>query len=394
MDMESHEEKLHNMIKISKIESAKDQARDAARLIRDKQREQQRLGINSSSSLSGSTTTMNLENSFPTQTGNSVDKTMRKNYVTMFLVANPPEAFMNSASVQHNAPRGAQVLKGMSLSSTGKNKSLEDALVKEDKLAPVTTAKVPTFDTVVSAPVVQHPIMMVISEKVNAKLTRDGVAELLDIKGSLSITAVDDIAALCSVQLKLRENAMFAFNTHPKVNKALYEKSGLLQLKDTTKGFPSGRPVGILRWTLNGTNDDMVPLKINCWPEEESRGQMNVSIEYSMDISSIELHDVRITIPLGTSELPSIISVDGSHRVTGTDLIWEIDMIDKSNSSGSLEFTILQRNADAFFPVSVQFFSQQLYCDLEVTSVHSVTDGAPIIYGLSKGMASEEYIIE
>ena len=45
MDMESHEEKLHNMIKISKMETAKDQARDAARVIRDRQREQQRLGV-------------------------------------------------------------------------------------------------------------------------------------------------------------------------------------------------------------------------------------------------------------------------------------------------------------------------------------------------------------
>ncbi len=47
--MESHEEKLHQMIQISKMESAKDQARDAARSIRDRQREQQRLGIGSSS---------------------------------------------------------------------------------------------------------------------------------------------------------------------------------------------------------------------------------------------------------------------------------------------------------------------------------------------------------
>jgi hypothetical protein len=45
--MESHEEKLHNMIKISKMESARDQARDAARTIRDRQREQARLGISS-----------------------------------------------------------------------------------------------------------------------------------------------------------------------------------------------------------------------------------------------------------------------------------------------------------------------------------------------------------
>ena len=55
--MESHEEKLHNMIKLSKIESAKGQARDAAISIREKQREQMKSGtpmqgIGSGSSLS------------------------------------------------------------------------------------------------------------------------------------------------------------------------------------------------------------------------------------------------------------------------------------------------------------------------------------------------------
>ena len=43
--MESHEENLHNMIKISKMETAKDQARDAARTIRDRRLQQQRSGV-------------------------------------------------------------------------------------------------------------------------------------------------------------------------------------------------------------------------------------------------------------------------------------------------------------------------------------------------------------
>lgn len=42
--MESHEEKLHNMIKISKIESAKDQANDAAKVIRERQKAAQKSG--------------------------------------------------------------------------------------------------------------------------------------------------------------------------------------------------------------------------------------------------------------------------------------------------------------------------------------------------------------
>ena len=43
MEMESHEEKLHNMIKISKMESARESAKDAAKVIRERQREQGRM---------------------------------------------------------------------------------------------------------------------------------------------------------------------------------------------------------------------------------------------------------------------------------------------------------------------------------------------------------------
>jgi coatomer subunit delta len=298
-------------------------------------------------------------------------------------------------------PSKAAAVKGMSLMSKGgKNKSLEDALYKEDKLAPVMVAsgKAASADSGPPppvAPLIQHPVMLVIAEKVSAKMTREGVIDSFDVKGSLTLTALDDESANCGVQLKLGDTGEFVFNTHPKVNKPLYDKSYLVQLKDTSKGFPSERPVGILRWTYACTNDDLVPLKINCWPEEESRGQMNVSIEYTLE-KSMDLHDVRIRIPLGTSDSPTILSVDGSHRYNSQtcELIWELQLIDRSNSTGSLEFTISQKTSDAFFPITVQFSSQQLFCPVDVVSVNSVETGAPIKYGLTKGMSTEEYSIE
>jgi coatomer subunit delta len=287
----------------------------------------------------------------------------------------------------------------MSLSAGGKNKALEDALVKEDKLAPILTASkmvsaASNASSAIIQPIVQQPVMLQITEKVSAQVSRDGVIESFDIKGSLTLTAATDEAALCSVQLRLGSVDAFSFSTHPKVNKALYDKSGLLQLKDTTKGFPASRPVGILKWTLAAGNEDLLPIKINCWPEEESRGQMNVSIEYTVDYK-IELHDVKIRIPLGTSEAPGIVSIDGSHKHNAStgELVWEIDLIDQSNTSGSLEFNIAQKNGDAFFPISVHFTSHQLFCQLEVSSVHTATGDTPIQYGISKGMSTEDYLI-
>ena len=100
---------------------------------------------------------------------------------------------------------------------------------------------------------------------------------------------------------------------------------------------------------------------------------------------------------MGTSESPGIINIDGSykHNASVGELVWEIDMIDQSNSTGSLEFNIAQRSSDALPPIVVQFTSQQLYCNVQVSSVRSAGENAdrPIQYGLSKSMSTEDYIV-
>lgn len=40
--------------------------------------------------------------------------------------------------------------------------------------------------------------------------------------------------------------------------------------------------VGVLRWSLSTTDESQMPLTINCWPEPEGGGQMNVSMEYEL----------------------------------------------------------------------------------------------------------------
>lgn len=40
--------------------------------------------------------------------------------------------------------------------------------------------------------------------------------------------------------------------------------------------------VGVLRWSLTTTDESQMPLTINCWPEAEGGGQMNVNMEYDL----------------------------------------------------------------------------------------------------------------
>ena len=312
-------------------------------------------------------------------------------------------AVREPVSQNFSESRKPAAVKGMSLTKAAKNQTLEDALVKEDKLAPLVTARSAAVSTAShevasAAPVVQQPVMLAIVEKVSARITRDGVVESHDIKGSLGLTAASDEAGLCAVQMRAGSNVdLFAFQTHPKINKALYDKSGLLQMKDTSKGFPSGRPVGILKWNYSSTSsDDLIPLKINCWPEEESRGVMLVVIDYSMDLPHLTLHNVRITIPLGTSEHITVQSVDGSYKQNSSagEVYWDLPMIDSSNSSGTFEFTVAQKSTDAFFPIAVNFTSANLCCNVSVAAVTTADGQHPVQYGLSQVMSTEEYTIE
>lgn len=46
--------------------------------------------------------------------------------------------------------------------------------------------------------------------------------------------------------------------------------------------WPVSIQVGVLRWSLSTTDESHLPLTINCWPEQEGGGQMNVSMEYEL----------------------------------------------------------------------------------------------------------------
>jgi len=49
-------------------------------------------------------------------------------------------------------------------------------------------------------------------------------------------------------------------------------------------------------------------------------------------------------------------------------LEWRLPVIDASNKSGSMEFTVTGHTND-FFPVNVSFVSKKSFCDIEVGTV-------------------------
>ena len=306
------------------------------------------------------------------------------------------------AAPVHQPPK--VVAKGMKLGgmgAAGKKDSLMAAMAMEDNLLPASKAG-DAFGlgfglgaAPAPAPVVPStPLTLVLEEKINVAMNREGSIESCEVKGTLTLTANTEAGAAANVVVNknvISKLAGFTFATHPKVDKKIYEKDGVLTLKGG-KGFPTGRGVGILRWSY--TSEDAAPITVNCWPENEGNGTMNVNVEFELTRSDMTLVDVNILLPLGTSDPPAIESCDGQYKhdpMAGM-MCWHFDKIDASCSAGSLEYSIAGNNADAFFPVQIMFKSERLLCPIEVTGVTSSANGTTIPNMLMKSFSPESYV--
>ena len=395
LEMDSHEEKLHNMVKKTKMDSAKDQAAHMSKVIKSRQREASKSGVGPGgmAGLGGGS----FEDDPYGGGGGDFGGGMG--------MPAPP---MGGESPYGESPYGAPApppepvvqVKSMKLGGKKNKSSLMDKMAAEDgiSIAPAFTPSKPASSSAAPPPpppTAAQPISLIVEEKLTVALSQEGALESFDLKGTLSLTANDEGAALCKVQIADKAAAAgTTFQVHPKVSKKDWEADGAVMMKDASKGFPVGRPVGVVRWSLSTTDEALVPLTINCWPEDEG-GEINVNIEYQLQ-RPVSLSDVQIVIPLGTSAAPSIASIDGAHKHNAREenMVWSLELIDESNKTGALEFNIRSRDTDAFFPIQVSFVSQDVYCTAQVAGVSHIESGAPITHSLTKSLMVDNFRIE
>ena len=63
-------------------------------------------------------------------------------------------------------------------------------------------------------------------------------------------------------------------------------------------------------------------------------------------------------------------------------LQWRLPVIDASNKTGSMEFSIAAI-PDDFFPITVSFVSTRLYCHVEVSQSHDTLSGSHDVVTMS-----------
>lgn len=95
-----------------------------------------------------------------------------------------------------------------------------------------------------------------------------------------------------------------------------------------------------------------------------------------------------------TSTAPVVGECEGSYEYHRTKnvIVWQMPVIDSSNPSGTLEFTVPNGHSDHFFPVSVSFNSEHLFVPITVEEVVK-TDGSPVTFSVETNFISDNFEI-
>ena len=242
----------------------------------------------------------------------------------------------------------------------------------------------------------QEPVHIRLEEKITAVMGRDGDVNKFAVAGFVYLHVNDESST--KVKLKFDNNVTNGaqMQTHPNIDKKGFQANNIIALKNPEKPFPVGQDVGVLKWRLQNNDEDMLPLKIVCWPNDTGSGSCDVNVEYELQSENLELADVKIIIPVPSGcGAPNVNDCDGSYDYDSRKnlLTWNLPVIDNSNGTGQLDFS-MPSNEDDFFPVNVEFHSTKtLYTDISVAAVAFVEDGTPARYSTETALLVEKYTI-
>jgi hypothetical protein len=384
IEMESHEEKLANMIRQSKEREAVEEMKRKARTIA---KQNQVKGPGSGGS--GGSSYMG-----PTPDVPSLASTVASSGGTDMLSSPSISSFSAPTTYTKPAMKGG----GMQLGKPkgGQSANLLQAMAEEGE---VIGSEVGISASVTPAARAGPPsasgIQLAIEEKLIVTLSRDGGLQGMEVKGDLQLLITDGGVGKAILPLSMGENPGFQFKTHPNINKALFtQRPAALALRDPSRAFPTGSALGVLKWRLQTNDDSQVPLLINCWPTQTAEETFELTVEYEQTAAARELRDVRVCIPIAAGAPSSLVVAAGeaTYDKRSASLLWSIPIIDASNSSGTVEFTAHSATgADGFFPIDVSFSSPKIFCELDVPEVRSADDESPLPFTKQAGLSVESY---
>jgi len=376
IEMDSHEERVINAVRKTQELEAKEQMKRKA-----KELQAQRVAAGKGRSLLGGFG--------GNQSGSSTGgyPTRQDNTPSVGDVATPVET--PASKSYPSRPAG----KGKAMKLGGKSNDIDSFVDKLREEGTVVSASMKqTAKTAPTPSVPMSSIHIKIEEKVMLTAGRHGGLQNMEVRGIVLLRITDPNMSKITIPYTNNDSKGFQMQTHPNVDKKQFNSNSVIGLKSGGKGFPVNNEIGVVKWRLQTKDEDMIPLTINCWPNENG-DDCEVTIEYELQAKDLELNDVVIYIPVPSGVgAPTIGEMDGDYHFDARKSVleWKMPVIDSSNPSGSMEFTI-SGVPDDFFPVNVSFYSTKTICDFDINDVQQAETKSPAKFSQERALIVEKY---
>ncbi|KIY45153.1 hypothetical protein FISHEDRAFT_49861, partial [Fistulina hepatica ATCC 64428] len=403
LEMESHEEKIQEIIAKNKEHEAKEELKRRAKQLEMQRREQQRRvgsgGGGFGGGLGGGATGYS-----PVPRYDAPEPSVAPKPVTPTPRTTAPAFKGSGMKLGANKTKQAELLDALGgdmLAAAG-----EDVLAAVAESAPQASSPPPALHSHQKASgrgsvpeVEQKVIHITIRESLTLCLLRDGGVESMELKGDMMLLISDAASARLRLNLGGHTSELsqgLQLKQHPNVVKfPPGNKQRVIALKDPKRSFPVGQELGVLKWRYVGTDETRVPLSINVWPSPTPDGTCEVSIEYELENEHIELYDLRISIPLPPGSYPTVSSHTGEWQLDPAlhSLVWTVPRVstEGTDKNGSIVFSVAGDDVGAFFPVEASFVASGSMAGISVESVELIDGGKQPEYSVDALLTSEEY---
>ncbi|AAS53645.1 AFR274Cp [Eremothecium gossypii ATCC 10895] len=397
LSMESHEEKLQEIIERNKEFEAAEERKRRAREISQRERER-KLGIDPYAA---------------TEFRGSSDQNMSQAYSSYYSNASPAAQqsykhlqqqqshTIEEAIVPSQAYAGTSRGAGMKL---GGKKGVHAPDLSSRSAGP---QRVANMLQPVEEKRTNEGILVSVKETVNAEIARDGTISTSELKGVLELRIkkpeLSHVRLILDSAVDVKDRS-FQFKTHPNIDKALFMSSKVIGLKDPEKSFPSNdQSLGVLRWRKVGSADDpsLIPLQVSTWVSPAD-GAFDITVEFEINEAyNQEIKDLRFVLPLYTTD---VVIKDDSNDVNA-----EIETIDEEHGivvkvqslvpgvSGVFCVSVETSDEEALFPMSVVFShtdASKTFSRVGISKVTSAKDDAEELpFEATSSLRTDEYVV-
>lgn len=229
------------------------------------------------------------------------------------------------------------------------------------------------------------PVRVDIEEKITADCQMEGGLDGEAVcTGQFQVTVLDASKGDLACFRLAPQNQEFKYKVHPNLNKTSHA-SNVLEVREASRAYRANAPAPLLKWQHKSSNDDYLPVTLSCWPTVTSDGTQIV-LELELTDTNISLEDVQIRFPAAPSARPNISSAEpGEASYNGqSEICWRIPVLDKNDANGTLEFTASADTA-SLMPFTFDAIRRgATKCPMEILECYHQARKEPIAYTCEK----------